>query len=105
MISYYPLTSFISKTTDMKSYVEKFQVPLLVFAGAQDTFENCCLLTTIKNMEAEAKELGKPMDLVAYPDAGHNFIKGADYNASDADDAWRRTTDVLSKYLSGEGAR
>jgi hypothetical protein len=40
------------------------------------------------------------MELVIYPDAEHNFIKGAKYRAYDADDAWRRTTDALHQYLS-----
>jgi pimeloyl-ACP methyl ester carboxylesterase len=100
VISYYPVTSFLTKQTDMKTFVGKFQVPLLVFAGAQDSYNDCCLLATIKAMQAAAKELGKSVELVVYPDAGHNFIKEPDYNASDADDAWRRTGDVLNKYLS-----
>jgi dienelactone hydrolase len=40
------------------------------------------------------------MDLVVYPNAEHNFIKGAAYRADDADDTWRRTTDTLHRYLN-----
>ena len=32
----------------MKSFVAKFQVPLLAFAAAKDTAKNCCLLATIQ---------------------------------------------------------
>jgi hypothetical protein len=100
VIAYYPMTAFIAKVTDMKTFVGKFQVPLLVFAGAKDTYKDCCLLATAKSMEATAKELNKPMELVIYPNAEHNFIKGVKYRADDADDAWRRTTGVLHQYLN-----
>jgi len=99
VIAYYPATSFIAKVTDMKTFVGKFQVPSLVFAGGKDTYRDCCLLTIIKDMDAKAKELGKPMELVVYPDAGHNFIKGAGYRADDAEDAWKRTVERLHHYL------
>lgn len=103
VIAYYPATNFIAKLTDMKTYVGKFQVPALVLAGAKDTERDCCLLTTAKDMETNAKELGKPMELVVYPEAGHNFIKGLDYRAADADDAWRRTIDALHRFLNEPG--
>ena len=99
VIAYYPVTTFIAKVTDMKSFVDKFQVPLLAFAGAKDTFHDCCMLATIQSMKGTASELGKSMDLVVYPDAGHGFIKGEKYRAADADDAWKRTTAALSQYL------
>jgi dienelactone hydrolase len=99
VIAYYPLTSFIAKVADMKSFVGKFQVPLLAFAGAKDTFMNCCVLATIQSMQATAKDLGKPMDLVVYPGAEHGFIKGPNYRAADAEDAWKRTTTALAQYL------
>jgi dienelactone hydrolase len=100
VISYYPFTAFIAKVTDMKTFVGNFQVPLLIFAGGKDTYKNCCLLTTLKSMGSTAKELNKPMELVVYPNAEHNFVKGSTYRADDADDAWRRTTDTLHQYLN-----
>ena len=51
------------KVTDTKAFVSKFQVALLVFAGGKDNYQNCCLLTTIRSMEAAATELGKPMEV------------------------------------------
>jgi dienelactone hydrolase len=104
VIAYYPATSFIAKVTDMKSFVGKFQVPLVAFAGAKDTYNNCCLLETIQSMRSDAQALGKSMDLVVYPDAQHNFIKGVTYRSADADDAWKRTTSVLAQYLGGAPA-
>jgi dienelactone hydrolase len=100
IIAYYPFTGFIAKTTDMKAFVSHFQVPLLAFAGAKDAYNNCCLLETIKSMETTAKQLNKAMDLVVYPNATHNFVRGATYRADDADNAWRRTTDALHRYLN-----
>ncbi|THD62449.1 MAG: hypothetical protein E7813_19930 [Bradyrhizobium sp.] len=55
VIAYYPATSFIAEMSDMKSFVGKFQVPALVFAGGKDTFDNCCLLATATEMETTAK--------------------------------------------------
>jgi hypothetical protein len=101
VIAYYPATVFITKVTDIKTFVGKFQVPLLAFAGGKDLYKDCCLLTTIQSMQATATELGKPMNLVVYPNAEHNFIKGAGYRAEDADDAWKRTTATLAQYLTG----
>jgi dienelactone hydrolase len=100
VIAYYPATSFIAKVTDMKSFVGKFQVPALVFAGGRDDFNNCCLLKVAKQMDGTAKELGKSLELVAYPNAHHNFIKGADYSAEDSEDAWKRVTDNLHQHLN-----
>ena len=105
VIAYYPVTSFISKVTDMNTFVGKFQVPVLAFAGAGDTYHDCCLEATIRTMEATAKAQGKPMELIVYPDAGHNFIKGFDYKAEAADDAWRHTTETLNKYFGSEKGR
>jgi dienelactone hydrolase len=100
VIAYYPFTGFIARTTDMKAFVGNFQVPLVAFAGGKDAYNNCCLLETIRSMETIAKGLNKPMDLVVYPDAEHNFIKGATYRADDTDNAWRRTADTLHRYLN-----
>jgi dienelactone hydrolase len=100
VIAYYPATSFIAKVTDMKTFAGKFQVPLLVFAAGKDDFNNCCLLKNATAMEATAKQLGKSIELVVYPNAGHNFIKGSDYRADDAEDAWKRTVDNLHQYLN-----
>jgi hypothetical protein len=58
-----------------------------------------CRDSIIQSMQATAKDLGKSMDLVVYPDAEHNFVKDASYRATDADDAWKRTAAALTQYL------
>ncbi len=79
------------------------QVPVLVLAGAKDTFSKCCLIETMRALEAAPKSV--PFQLVVYPDAGHAFnlkspppplvYRPAD---ADADDAWRRTLDFLGRH-------
>ncbi|MEW6185931.1 MAG: dienelactone hydrolase family protein [Thermodesulfobacteriota bacterium] len=65
---------------------------------------NCCLIESMKEMEAAAKECGKPFELVIYPEAFHGFIRknwafGLHYRGQDTADAWRRTTETLRRYL------
>jgi len=91
------VTAFIAKVGGMKAFVGNFQVPLLAFAAAQDKFKDCCLLATIQDMQTTAKALNKPMELIVYPNADHNFsfAGGPTYRQDDADDAWKHTTDTL----------
>jgi len=97
VIAYDPVTAFIAKVGGMKAFVGNFKVPLLAFAAAQDKFKDCCLLATIQDMQATAKALNKPMELIVYPNADHNFsfAGGPTYRQDDADDAWKHTTDAL----------
>jgi len=104
VITYYPTTSFIAKVSDMKSFVGRFRVPLLAFAAANDSANNCCVLATIQDMDAQAKAQGKTMQLVVYPNADHNFAAGPNYRVDDAADAWQRTTDALHQYLDAPPA-
>jgi dienelactone hydrolase len=84
----------------MRSFVAQFKVPILVLAGEKDTYDNCCLIESMKAMEASAKEAGKPFELVVYPYAHHafNLVNTRGYRAQDAADAWQRTTKMLSQY-------
>lgn len=98
VVAYYPATSFVS---DMRAFAAKFQVPVLVLAGGRDTYHNCCLIESMRAMEAAAKEGGAPFELVVYPKANHGFNLATSkqvYRAKDAADAWQRTTKMLSQY-------
>ena len=97
LVAYYPMTTNIS---NMRSFVAQFKVPILVLAGEKDTFMNCCLIESMRAMEAAAKEGGKTFELVVYPNASHDFIWVNDkaYRAEDSADAWKRTTKMLSLY-------
>jgi len=48
------------------------------------------------------KQLGKKVEIVIYPDAGHAFENPNNkqgYRANDAADAWKRTVDFLANTL------
>jgi dienelactone hydrolase len=100
VVVYYPETAFISRVSDVKSFVGNFKVPVLAFAGGKDTYLNCCLIGTIQAMDAAAKELGVPMELIVYPQAKHDFIMQPDFRAADAADAWMRTSEALRRNLA-----
>jgi dienelactone hydrolase len=100
IVVYYPETAFIGRVSDVKSFVGNFKVPVLAFAGGKDTYSNCCLIGTIRSMDAAAKELGAAMELVVYPQAKHDFIMPPDYRAADAADAWMRTVEALRRSLA-----
>jgi dienelactone hydrolase len=57
---------------------------------------HCCLLAAIQDMQAMA--LNKPMELIVYPNADHNFsfAGGLTYRQDDADDAWKHTTQCVA---------
>ena len=56
----------------------------------------------VRKFEQTMKQLGKKIDIVIYPDAGHAFENPNNttgYRAADAADAWKRTTDFLASTL------
>jgi len=97
VVAYYPMTSHI---WNMRSFVAQFKVPILVLAGERDTYKNCCLIESMRAMEAAAKEGEAPFELVVYPKAGHAFTweNSSNYRAEASADAWQRTTKMLSRY-------
>jgi len=93
VVAYYPSTNFVPNAGLL---VKRFQVPVLVLAGGQDTYRNCCLIESMRAMETAAKELGARFELVVYPDGQHGFnIDGRGYRRDYELDAWRRTAEVL----------
>ncbi len=94
----YPLTSVYK---DIHAMVGRIGVPVLMFAGEKDTFKDCCLIGTARAIASAAAAMHAPLELVTYPNAGHDFvIEGSRYDASAAPDAWNRTEAMLKKYLS-----
>lgn len=105
VVAYYPLTRIWAN--DMDSFVKGFQVPVMVLAGELDHEANdCCVVESMRAMEASAKAVGTQFELVVYPEAGHSFNLAKDmkgkpslaYRAKDASDAWRRTVEMLNHY-------
>jgi dienelactone hydrolase len=101
VVAYYPTNKWFS---DMHSLATRFQVPILVLAGERDNYMGCCLIESMRAMEAAAKEIKAPFELVVYPNAGHAFnLKTWDldpnkYRAEEAADAWQRTIKMLRQY-------
>ena len=93
VVAYYPATSFVPNAGVL---AKRFRVPVLVLAGQKDNYNNCCLIESMRAMEAAARESGTRFELVVYPDAGHSFNTfGANYRRDDDRDAWRRTQEML----------
>ena len=56
----------------------------------------------VRQLEAQLKTLGKPVEMHIYPDADHAFFNDTRpdvYNARAAGDAWRRTVEFFAKNL------
>jgi dienelactone hydrolase len=97
VVVYYPSTSFVSDARDL---VRRFRVPVLMLAGEQDRYNNCCLIETARAIEAAAKERKASFTLVSYPNAEHGFnLAVPAYRAQDDVDAWKRTLETLRQYV------
>ena len=104
VVAYYPYTK--SWGTKMSWFVKRFRVPVLVMPGGKDRYRDCCVIESMRDMEAAAKQTGAKFELVEYPDANHGFNleTGASgepmgaYRSADAGDAWHRTVDMLKQY-------
>jgi pimeloyl-ACP methyl ester carboxylesterase len=103
VVAWYPQTDFITRHTDYKTYVGRMKVPALILAGEKDNYYDCCVIESMRALEASARELGTPLDLVVYPEANHGFNlpAGLGYRAADTADAWGRSTALLRQYLGG----
>jgi dienelactone hydrolase len=104
VVAYYPFTRTWAK--NIEALVKRFRVPVLVLAGGKDRHNDCCMIESMRAMEAAAKERGAQFELVVYPEANHGFnlVTGAHgepinaYRPNDASDAWRRTLEMLKRY-------
>jgi len=98
VVVWYPQTEFIG---DDKAYVARMNVPTLILAGEKDVYWNCCLIDNMHGLEAAARELGKPLDLVVYPEADHAFNLRAfgTYRPDDTADGLQRTAAALRQYI------
>jgi dipeptidyl aminopeptidase/acylaminoacyl peptidase len=91
VVAYYPAIDWV--VSDITSLAAKLQTPVLLFAGEKDDF---CKIESTRALDAAPKAV--PFELVVYPNAGHRFIlKGFDYRAQDADDAWAKTAAFLKR--------
>ncbi len=98
-VLWYPLNNFIH---DVPGFVSRLKVPVLVFVGEKDHYRNnCCTADGDRALAAASKAAGLPFQLIVYPDADHDFVKGADnYNAKDYADTFKRAAERLKVYLA-----
>ncbi|HVP44140.1 MAG TPA: dienelactone hydrolase family protein, partial [Terriglobales bacterium] len=62
----------------------------------------------VRKYEATLKELGKDVQVVIYPEAGHGFQNPNNkqgYRADDTADAWKKTVDFLAAKLKSGGSK
>jgi dienelactone hydrolase len=109
VIAYYPSTQLI-RGAAINEIVAKWKVPVLIFAGGEDTYHNCCLIETARAIAAAGKAQNLSVTLVEYPHATHGFMDSSSptstlppaagaYNSAAAQDAWKRTLATLHTYF------
>jgi alpha-beta hydrolase superfamily lysophospholipase len=101
----YPDTSFIK---DPSEFVTKIKVPVLMFAGTADTYENCCLIEKARQLADAAKASSPPMlTLHEYNGVGHGFnlATAARKDQAAGQDALKRTIALLKEALPAEGTK
>jgi len=77
---------------------DKLRCPVLAFFGEKDAF---IPLDGVEHLKAEAKRLGKNVEVVVYPGADHGFFcnERASYQKAAADDSWQRLKAFFAKHL------
>jgi dienelactone hydrolase len=103
VVAYYPA---ITITGTISNFAAGLQTPVLLLAGGQDRYQNCCLIASMRELAAAPKTA--PFELVEYPDAGHCFnldinVPLFTYRPQDAADAWDRTVAFLKRLHPPEG--
>ena len=79
--------------------LKKINASILGIFGGQDRGIS---VDDVKKFEQSMKQLGKKVEIVIYPNAGHAFENPnnkAGYRADDAADAWKRTVNFLAQAL------
>ena len=101
VIAMYPAIAKISLKSVAINYV---QVPTLILAGEKDTFNNCCLIEYMNEYYDAAKQSGKKIELITFPNAGHGFnLKSAGgYKETEAKESFSHIKGFLQKYLPAD---
>lgn len=96
VVAYYPAITHLGP--DLQPLAARMRTPVLVLAGGQDRYRDCCLLESMRALAKAPKPA--PFELVVYPKANHGFNLAIPevYRAEDAADAWQRSTDFLKQY-------
>ena len=98
VVAYYPAITVMG--WDMTTFAADFQTPVLVLAGEQDYYQNCCLIESMRELAEAPKTV--PFELVEYPNAGHCFNLDVPlfftYRPEDAADSMARTVAFLNRF-------
>jgi len=75
------------------------RVPLLLFFGGKDDY---ILKETVERIDRTLAELGKPHEIVVYPNVGHAFFRESSsaLNKEEIADAWERVRHFFRKNLA-----
>jgi len=96
---------YYGQVTDDDERLRDISAPILGLFGGKDKGIS---VDSVQRFEAALERLRKDYDIHIYPGADHAFANptGTAYNASAAEDAWRRTVEFLELHLSeaGEGS-
>jgi carboxymethylenebutenolidase len=78
---------------------KEIKVPLLLFFGGKDDY---IAKESIERIDRTLTELGKPHEIVVYPNVGHAFFResSAALNKEEVADAWDRVQHFLKKNLA-----
>lgn len=96
-VLWYPENNFIH---DTPGFVARLRVPLLLFVGTGNRSRAGGAVAKDRELAAAANAAGKPFELVAYPEAEGDFVKGGDrYRPEDYADAFKRMADRLKACL------
>ena len=96
IVAYYP--SITRGGPDYTARASEMQVPILILAGEQDRYNNCCLVESMRSLDAAAKARGASLELVIYPQADHGFnLATPNFRAADSDDAWAKARAFLTR--------
>ena len=99
VVAGYPYTRFIK---DPAEFVAKMKVPAQVFAGTADTYKDCCLIETARQLASAAQAASPPMiTLREYDGVGHGFnlATAARKDQAAGQDAMARTVALLKQAL------
>jgi carboxymethylenebutenolidase len=83
--------------------LKKIHASILGIFGGQD---RGITVSDVRNFEQQMKQLGKPVEIVIFPDAGHAFENPNNktgYRADDAAQAWKKTVAFLRRTLQKGG--
>jgi dienelactone hydrolase len=97
-VDWYPATREIA---NVGGFAGRINVPTLMFAGEDDTFRDCCVISKARDIGTAATAAGVPFTLVTYPGVEHDFvIDGSHYNPTSYSDALTRTAAMLKQNLN-----